>query len=176
MAASSSVYWITGMSGAGKTTVASLLARQLREQGLAVFELDGDVYREIVGKVDAHSREERLELALSYGRFARELSRQGITVVCATISLFHQVHDWNRANLEDYREIYLRVPREELERRDPKGIYRKVRTGEMRNVVGVDVAAEEPQNPDAVIENYGSMRPEQAAAAILERFPPQKKV
>lgn len=162
------------MSGAGKTTVASLLAEQLRAQGLPVFALDGDVYREIVGKVNAHTRDERLELALSYGRFARELSNQGITVVCATISLFHQVHDWNRANLQDYREIYLRVPHTELERRDPKGIYRRARAGELRNVVGVDVPAEEPQNPDAVIENFGTMKPEQAAAEILGKFPPRK--
>lgn len=141
-------YWITGLSGAGKTTLARMLTENLRSQGRTVILLDGDDLREVMGRTNAHAREERLDLAQSYARLARLIANQGADVVISTISLFHEVHAWNRRNLPGYREIYLDVPLKELKRRDPKGIYAKAAEGEVRNIAGIDFNVDIPRAPD----------------------------
>jgi adenylylsulfate kinase len=165
------VYWITGLSAAGKTSVAQRLVDRLEADGQRPVLLDGDVLRAIFGVSGAHDRQSRLNLALQYARLCSELSRQGHTVICATISLFHQVHDWNRANIPGYHEIYLRVPLEQLQARDPKGIYAKAKAGEVKDVAGLDFAIEEPRHPDLLIDNHGGITPEDAVAQILRKFP-----
>ena len=91
--------------------------------------LDGDELRDVFGATATnpqnYGRESRLALAMQYAHLCRVLAKQGHTVVIATISLFREVHSWNRVNLPDYFEAYLKVPVEELRRRDPKGIYRR---------------------------------------------------
>jgi hypothetical protein len=105
-------------------------------------------------------------------RLCRLLAEQGNDVVCATISLFHEVQRWNRENIPGYREIYLRVPMDELRRRDSKGIYVGVERGGGHDfvgldVVGVDVAAEIPKDPDLVLDNYGVLDVATAVNRIL---------
>src|SRR5208282_543435 len=92
---------------------------------------------------------------------------QGSDVVCATISLFHEVQRWNRENIPGYREIYLRVPIDELRRRDSKGIYAGAERGDMRNVVGLDVPAEAPEAADLILDNYGALDAATAVDRIL---------
>jgi adenylylsulfate kinase len=167
---SGTVYWITGLSGAGKTTVARLLARRFREAGRPAVLLDGDALRTIFGDRLGHAPDDRRALAMCYARLCQELSGQGFDVICATISMFHAVHDWNRANLPRYREIYLRVPRAELERRDPKGLYARARQGVLADMVGLDHPMEEPHRPDLAIDSHGATGPEDAAALIWRRF------
>ena len=70
----------------------------------------------------------------------------------ATISLFHDIHEWNRKNLPDYFEVYLKVPIEELRKRDPKGIYKSFDEGKLNNVAGIDLKIDEPKNPDWLID------------------------
>jgi len=91
------------------------------------------------------------------------LATQGSDVVCPTISLFHEVQRWNRANIPGYCEIYLEVPLEELQRRDPKGLYAAARRGELRDVVGLDVPAELPESPDLTLANFANV---DASAAV----------
>jgi adenylylsulfate kinase len=150
------VIWITGLSGAGKSTLARELVARLRSHGQSVVMLDGDELREVFGAVaDSsrnHGREGRLALALQYAHLCRMIAAQGQTVVIATISLFHEVHQWNRAHLPGYFEAYLKVPVEELRRRDPKGIYRRFDAGELRDVAGLDLSIDEPQAPDWQVE------------------------
>jgi len=152
----SSVIWITGLSGSGKTTLARALVRRLRRKNRAVVLLDGDELREVFGAAASsaatYSREDRLTLAMQYAHLCRILAAQGLTVVIATISLFREVHEWNRAHLPGYFEVYLKVPLEELRRRDPKGIYRRFDAGELKNVAGLDLPVDEPQTPDWVVE------------------------
>lgn len=161
------VWWITGLSGAGKSTVAGLVREQLVSHGRSVLLLDGDVLRDILGATRAHGADDRLRLAMTYARLAREIAQQGIDAVCATVSMFDAVRDWNRVNIPRYREIYVRVPMAELERRDPRGLYLRARKGEQHDVVGVDLPFDEPRAPDLVIDNFGAMDAVAAAARIL---------
>jgi adenylylsulfate kinase len=146
------IFWITGLSGAGKTTLALELVKRLRSEGFPVIFLDGDELREVFGAASFneknHGREGRLALAMQYAHLCRVLAGQGFTVVIATISLFREVHQWNRQNLPGYFEIYLKVPIEELRRRDSKGIYKKFDAGEIQNVAGLDLQVDEPEKPD----------------------------
>ena len=150
------VIWITGLSGAGKSTLAHAVVARLRASGDVVVMLDGDELREVFGAVSVnlknHSREARLALAIQYAHMCRILAQQGLTVVIATISLFKKVHVWNRANQPGYFEVYLKVPVEELRRRDPKGIYHRFDAGELTDVAGLDIPIDEPEAADWVVE------------------------
>ena len=142
------VIWITGLSGAGKSTLALQLTLRLRDIGHPVILLDGDELRKIFGAetsgMQNHGRNGRLSLAMQYGLLCRSIATQGITVVIATISMFREVHAWNRANLPGYFEVYLKVPIEELRRRDSKDIYSRFDAGALSNVAGLDLAVDEP--------------------------------
>lgn len=173
------VYWITGLSGSGKTTVSHLLVDRLRAEGRPVILLDGDAMREALAPITAtwppgfaFEREARTSLGLFYGRLAAALSRQGVDVVCATISMFHQVFQWNRDHIENYREIYLKVPVDVLVDRDPKGIYARNRQGDGGQVAGVSLVTEEPLHADLVIENHGATDPNAALARIWSTLGP----
>ena len=161
------VFWITGLSGAGKTTLGRELWARLRAAGRPATLLDGDALRTVIAEDLDHSAGDRRRSAMRNARLCRLLAEQGADVVCATISLFHEVQRWNRENVPGYREIYLRVPIDELRRRDSKGIYAGAQRGEMRNIVGVDVPAEAPEAPDLVLDNYGALDVATAVDRIL---------
>lgn len=162
------VVWITGLSGAGKSTVARRVVDMARQAGANVVLLDGDQFRAAVGDGAGHGREARLENAYRLARFARLLSLQGVDVVCATMSLFREIHDWNRRHLPRYFEVYLRVPLEVLEERDPKGIYARARAGREKGVVGLDLRPDEPLDAHLVIDNgRESLGPSAVAALVL---------
>jgi adenylylsulfate kinase-like enzyme/phosphohistidine swiveling domain-containing protein len=161
------VFWITGLSGAGKTTLGRELWGRLRAAGRPATFLDGDALRAAIAEDLEHNASDRRRSAMRNARLCRLLAEQGSDVVCATISLFHEVQHWNRENIPGYREIYLRVPIDELRRRDSKGIYTGDRRGDSRNVVGLDVPAEAPEAPDLVLDNYGALDVSTAVDRIL---------
>ena len=165
-----SVIWITGLSGAGKSTLACEVVARLRANGKSVVMLDGDVLREVFGAVAAsaqnHCREVRLALAMQYAHLCLLIAAQGFTVVIATISLFREVHIWNRSNLPGYFEVYLKVPVDELRRRDPKEIYRRFDAGELTHVAGLDLPIDEPEAADWVVE----FEPGRSVAALADEL------
>jgi cytidine diphosphoramidate kinase len=160
------VFWITGLSGAGKTALASRLVPRLERAGLKPLLLDGDALREIFGGSFGHDVDERRRAAFCYARLCRELSRQGATVVCATISMFEAVREWNRANIPLYIEVYLKASIDHLVAQDDKGLYRRALAGELKNVVGVDIEVEEPLHPDLVFERAQGLSPDEIAARV----------
>jgi cytidine diphosphoramidate kinase len=161
------VFWITGLSGAGKTTLATALVPALRRAGRTALLLDGDKLREILGRTDGFEPAQRLALAQIYARLAAMVARQGIDAVCATISMFDAVRDWNRTNNAAYVEIYLDVPLELRRARDPKGIYARAAADSQASVPGFDAPFEAPKNPDLVFGTQAPPDPDDAVARIL---------
>ena len=161
------MFWITGLSGSGKSSVGSELWRRLRASGRPVIFLDGDELRAAIAEDLGHSAANRRQSAMRNARLCRLLAAQGADVVCATISLFHEVQRWNRENISGYREIYLRVPLDELRRRDSKGIYAAGQRGDAQDIVGLDVPAEFPEAPDLVLDNHGELDIATAVERIL---------
>jgi adenylylsulfate kinase-like enzyme len=163
-----SVIWITGLSGSGKTTLAKEFVALLRRSGQTVIVLDGDELREVFGaaatNAQNHGREGRFALAMQYAHLCRVIAAQGLTVVISTISLFREVHTWNRANLPGYFEVYLKVPLEELRRRDSKGIYSRFDAGALSNVAGLDLPIDEPEAADWEVE----FAPERTVPSLAE--------
>lgn len=164
------VYWVTGLAGAGKTTIGGMLYHWLRRKSDAVVFLDGDRMRDVFGANQEYDLKQRNMLAMQYARLCKMLCDQGITVVCATISMFHDVRKWNRENIGFYREIYLKVPLSVLAERDQKGLYSRLMRGEAANVMGVDIEFEEPVSPDLTIHNDGKESPGEILGRILSAF------
>jgi cytidine diphosphoramidate kinase len=159
-------YWITGLPASGKTTIARLLCARLRSEGSPAILIDGDRMREILGGTFGYGRAEREHLAGIYGRWCHELNLQGTDAVCATVSMFEAARQWNRRHLDNYREIYLRVPFSVLRQRDPKTLYANAAKGRISDIPGLDQPYEEPCAPDIVIDNGG----EESPAQIVERL------
>lgn len=156
------VYWITGLSGAGKTTIGRVLYEKIHDIKSNIVFLDGDILRSVFGDDLGYTIEDRHRCAMRYARICRMLSLQGMDVVCCTISMFDDVRAWNREHIASYREIYLKVPEEVLRRRNQKGLYESSKD----ELVGYGVKMEEPKRPDIVIENSGEESPEKAVQKI----------
>lgn len=152
------VYFFTGLAGAGKTTIGSLFYRRLKARRNDVVLLDGDQLRRLsFNKQSRYTTEERREGAFYNFEMCKMLADQGINVVLCSISMYNDCRAWAKEHIEDYREIYVKAARETLYRRDQKGLY----SSGTKNVVGVDLLCEEPECPDIVIENDGQETPEQ---------------
>lgn len=159
------VIWITGLSGAGKTTLAEALGPLLPGPSLL---LDGDALREALSLLGGgYERADRLNLALTYARLCRLAAGQGLTVVCATISLFHEVQQWNRAHLPGYFEVFLDLPPDVISARDYKKIYD--RADGLSPVMGEALAPEFPLNPDLRLDDP-SLSLERAARKIISEL------
>lgn len=168
MAAMAYVYWITGLSGAGKTSVGKLLYEKMKQKYPNIVFLDGDVLREVFGNDLGYTRGERIKCAMRYARLCRMLQEQGMNVICCTISMFDEIRSWNRENIGNYREIYVRVSMEVLKKRNQKGLYGS--TIENREVAGIHVDIEEPKDPDMILDNEGNVSVAELVDRVIEKF------
>ena len=150
------VYWICGLAGSGKTTIAEQFCKKLESKGFAPILLDGDCVRESFSLTKDFSYEGRLKLGKIYSKLAKMLSDQGFIVVVSVIAMFDEIFKYNRKNIKNYTEVFLDVPISELVLRDKKNLYSKGLKGEIKDVVGIDIKPEFPKNPDIKILNYGS--------------------
>jgi adenylylsulfate kinase-like enzyme len=167
------VVWVTGLSGTGKSTVTSIVSGRLTDAGRRPIVLDGDRMRLIMPTPLGYTEPERRQVAVFYSRLAHELAGQGHLVLCATISLFHDVHRWNRENIDDYLEIWLRVPLTILKDRAGRAAFynhQGLEPGQapLRNVVGVDEPAQYPRAADLVIDNFGDLTVNDASDQIVD--------
>jgi len=162
------VYWITGLSGAGKTTIAKALHAKMKKKWDNLVLLDGDELRVVFGSDIGYSLENRRISAMRNARLCKLLSDQGIHVICPTISMFSDVREWNRDNIDLYIEIYLKVPMDVLKKRDQKQLYSKAIKGEITDVIGVDLPFDEPNRADITIVNDGSLSVDEIVDVITQ--------
>lgn len=151
------VVWIIGLSGSGKTTLAETVYRQTKKKNNSLFFLDGDVIREVFNHDLGHELEDRKINASRMSQLSKYLDDQGISVVCSILSIFQSTRDWNRANINNYYEVFIDVDMEDLRDRDVKGIYKAFNEGRLNNVVGEDIKFTKPENSDLVIHNNQSL-------------------
>jgi adenylylsulfate kinase len=146
--------WFTGLSGAGKTTIADAIEPLLRERGITKLEkLDGDVVRTHLSKGLGFSKEDRDTNIRRIGWVAEVLTRNGVCVLASAISPYREIRDEVRANIGNFVEIHVHCSLEELTRRDVKGLYEKAIKGEIKNFTGVSDPYEEPLNADVVVDS-----------------------
>lgn len=146
------VIWLTGLSGAGKTTIAHALAERLREAGYRVEILDGDVVRQHFSKGLGFSKEDRIENIKRVAYVAHLLARNGVVVITALISPYREGRNYARQLIGDFIEVYVKCPLEVLIERDVKGLYAKALRGEIRNFTGISDPYEPPESPEVVVE------------------------
>ena len=141
------VVWFTGLSSAGKTTIAEGVEKQLSRRGVRVQVLDGDQMRRNLCHDLGFSDDDRLENIRRLGVVASLLERNGITVLVAAISPFRQGREQVRKLCEAFIEVYVNAPLSVCEERDPKGLYAKARRGELTSMTGIDSPYEPPLKP-----------------------------
>jgi adenylylsulfate kinase len=140
--------WLTGLSGAGKTTISQFLEAYLRSQGYKIEVLDGDVVRQNLSKGLTFSKEDRDENIRRIGFVAHLLTRNNVIVLVSAISPYRAIREEVKAKIGDFVEVYVNAPLEVCEQRDVKGLYKKARAGEIKNFTGIDDLYEIPFNPD----------------------------
>jgi adenylyl-sulfate kinase len=145
--------WLTGLSGAGKTTIASLLAKRLRTLGAKVEVLDGDVVRTELCKGLGFSKQDRDENIHRIGFVCELLSRNGVIAIGAAISPYQAAREKVRSRVTKFLEVYVACPLEVLIRRDVKGIYRRALAGEIQNFTGISDPYEVPIAPDITVHS-----------------------
>lgn len=147
------VLWLTGLSGAGKTTLALPLIEELQSRDLRVERLDGDVVRESLTRDLGFTKEDRDKNIERVTFVAKLLSRNGVATICSFISPYQATRDMIRQEVTNFIECYVEVPLEEVIRRDVKGLYKKALAGEIPNFTGVSDPYEAPENPEIVVNS-----------------------
>ena len=167
------VLWFTGLSGAGKSTIANLVEKKLHALGKHTFLLDGDNVRHGLNKDLGFTETDRIENIRRVGEVAKLMTHAGLIVLTAFISPFRAERDMVRAMLPagEFVEIFIDTALAEAERRDVKGLYRKARAGELKNFTGIDSPYEPPEQPEIRIDT-AAMTPEDAAEEIVRALLP----
>ena len=164
--------WFTGLSGAGKSTIAHLVGPELERRGAIVEYLDGDTVRTHLSKGLGFSKEDRDTNIERIGWVASRLTRHGAAVIAAAISPYEETRRKARALVEEWGpfvEVYVRASVEECARRDVKGLYAKAFAGEIKGFTGVDDPYEPPTSPELVIDTE-QHEPEESARLIVEKL------
>jgi len=147
------VIWLTGLSGAGKSTIATELEGELFNKGIMTYVLDGDNIRHGLNGDLGFAPEDRVENIRRVGELAKLFYDAGIVVIVAFISPYHSDRSKARKLVgEDFVEVYLKCSLEECERRDTKGLYKKARRGEIKDFTGISAPYERPDNPEIVVD------------------------
>jgi adenylylsulfate kinase len=161
--------WFTGLSGAGKTTISEIVEKELKERGLRVEVLDGDIVRTNLSKGLSFSREDRNINVLRIGFVANLLTRNGVAVIVSAISPYKEARDQVRRRIIDFVEVFVDVPLEVAAQRDVKGLYKKAFAGEIEQFTGVSDPYEPPVAPDLVLKT-DEETPEESARKVIEKL------
>lgn len=161
--------WMTGLSASGKSTIACILEQMLLHKKKHAHRLDGDNIRMGLNKNLGFSAEDRAENIRRIGEVAKLFTDAGVIAITSFISPYKKDRDAVRANLKpgEFIEVYVHVSLGEAEKRDPKGLYKKARAGQIKGFTGIDDPYEAPEKPEILIETE-KRKPEESAAEILK--------
>jgi len=160
--------WFTGLSGAGKSTIAEIVLRRLRERGYKVELLDGDVVRTNLSKGLGFSKEDRDTNIRRIAFVAHLLARNNVGAITAAISPYRAIRDEARALIGNFVEVYACAPLEVCESRDVKGLYVKARAGELTGFTGIDDPYEPPLSPEVICDTENET-PDQSAGKVIRK-------
>jgi len=161
--------WFTGLSGAGKTTVAEIVEKELRERIGNVEVLDGDIVRTNLSKGLGFSREDRDTNILRIGFVANLLTRNGVAVIVSAISPYKEARDQVRRDIgDDFIEVFVDCPVEVCAERDVKGLYKKAYAGEIKEFTGVSDPYEAPAAPELTLRTNEEDAAESAKRVIMK--------
>ncbi len=146
------VLWFTGMSGAGKTTLANQIELRIRRHGHRVAVLDGDVMRTKISKELGFSKQHRDENVRRLGELCEMLTRGGVIAIVAAISPYRESRDAIRSKVEDFIEVHVDCPLDVLVGRDPKGLYKRALAGELEHFTGISDPYEPPLNAEIIVD------------------------
>ena len=158
--------WFTGLSGSGKTAIAKRVAEQLRDRGLKVERLDGDIVRQSLTRDLGFSKEDRDKNIERVTFVAKLLTRNGVAVLCSFISPYRERRAKSRREIGEFIEVYVECPVAVCAERDVKGLYAQAFAGEIENFTGVSDPYEEPENPE-IICHTAQETPEESAANVI---------
>lgn len=144
--------WFTGLPCSGKSVLADALAEDLKERGMKVERLDGDIVRKSLTRDLGFTEEDRNMNIERVTFVAKLLTRNGVAVLASFVSPYNKIRSYSRKEIVDYILVYVRCSLEECERRDVKGLYAKARAGKIKDFTGIDHPFEDPDNPDIVVE------------------------
>ena len=169
--------WFTGLSGSGKSTIANVVEQKLHQQGVKTFTLDGDNIRKGINNDLTFSPEDRTENIRRIAEVANLMLNAGLVTLAAFVSPYKKDRDNIRSIVKDvnFVEIYINTSVEECERRDVKGLYKKARAGEIKNMTGISAPYEAPENPEIEIKTE-SESVESAAQRIIDFITPKLKL
>ena len=177
------VIWFTGLSGSGKTTLASMLEKQLFELNYFCQILDGDNVRSGINKNLKFTEEDRIENIRRIAEVSKLFMNCGIILLCAFISPTNEMRQMAKDIIgeEDFLEIFVDTPLEVCEQRDPKGLYKKARSGEIKNFTGISAPFEAPENPFIRVDNTNPNMDETVRNMLMKilpeiRFDPLKAI
>jgi adenylylsulfate kinase len=160
------VVWLTGLPGAGKTTISGILAGRLREIGLRVEQLDGDEIRRWLSPNEGFSREDRERHLRRVAHVANLLSRNDVVVLCSFVSPYSSSRKYARSVIQNFFEVHVKCSLETCIRRDPKGLYRQAADGKITNMTGLQDSYEPPESPELVVDTE-EKTPQESADAVL---------
>ena len=169
--------WFTGLSGSGKSTIANLVELELNKKGIKTYTLDGDNIRKGINKDLSFAPEDRTENIRRIAEIANLMVDSGLVVLAAFVSPYKK----DRQNIKNivkdvnFVEVYVNTSVEECERRDVKGLYKKARAGEIKNMTGISAPYEEPEQPDVEIKTE-EKTVEEAVQYILNHIKPKLKL
>ena len=169
--------WFTGLSGSGKSTIANLVEQRLYEKGIKTYTLDGDNIRKGINNDLSFSPEDRTENIRRIAEVSNLMIDAGLVVLAAFVSPYKKDRDNIRTIVKDvnFVEVYVNTSLEECERRDVKGLYKKARAGEIKNMTGISAPYEAPQNPQIEIKTE-TESVEDAVSRIIDYITPKLKL
>ena len=169
--------WLTGLSGSGKTTIATNVSHRLHKQGYITQVLDGDNIRLGINKNLSFSIEDRLENVRRTAEIAKLFIQNGIITICCLVSPTEEIRELAKKIIgqKDFFEVFIDTSIEECEKRDTKGLYKKARKGEINNFTGISSPFEKPKNPSLRILTEG-MSIEESSSLLLKSISPKIKL